>query len=221
MNNINSIISLTVLIILVAASLATFFWEAPVETIILFSVEHPFGAAFIFVLLMFLGTVVAPFTTIPAVPAATAILNPLLVAILSIIGWTFGAIVAFMIARRFGKPLLGKFVNLKKIESYESRIPKSTEFLTLILMRMIIPVDVLSYAVGFVSNMKLRTYTIATIIGITPFAFVFSFGGSAFFSGQYSVLLFIVGFGVALFALVWHVLILHKNDYDKLKNKNF
>lgn len=212
MNKKNTVISVAVLLILFLVSLATFFWETPVEKMISFSAEHPFGAASIFVLLMFLGTVLAPLTTIPAVPAATAILNPLLVAVLSIIGWTLGAIVAFMIARRFGKPLLGKFVNLKEIERYENRIPKSTEFLTLILMRMVIPVDVLSYAVGLVSNMRLRTYTIASAIGITPFAFVFSFGGSAFFSGQYSSLLFLVGFGVALFALVWHILNRNKQN---------
>jgi uncharacterized membrane protein YdjX (TVP38/TMEM64 family) len=204
--NIKAIISVAVLIILVAISISTFFWETPVERIISFANERPILTASIFVLLMFLGTVLAPFTTIPAVPAATAILNPLLVAILSIIGWTLGAIVAFLIAREYGKLLLRKIVNLEKIERYERLIPQSTEFLTLILLRMVIPVDVLSYAMGLISNMKLRTYTIATIIGITPFAFVFSFGGSAFFGGQYSVLIFLVGFGVAMFALVWHIL---------------
>jgi len=199
-------ISIFVLVLLFVLSIATFYWETPVEKMVLFAAEHPFGAASIFVTLMFLGTVLAPLTTIPAVPAATAILSPLPVAVLSIIGWTLGAVVAFLIARRFGKPLLGNFVSLTEIERYENRIPKSTEFLTLVLMRMVIPVDVLSYAVGLVSNIRLRSYTIATVIGITPFAFVFSFGGSAFFSGQHSILLFLAGFGVALFVFVWHIL---------------
>ena len=49
---------------------------------------------------------------------------------------------------------------------------------------MIVPVDILSYALGLFTDMKTRDFTIATIIGITPFSFVFAYLGSVPFQYQ-------------------------------------
>lgn len=40
------------------------------------------------------------------------------------------------------------------------------------------PVDVLSYALGLFSNMSHSAFLLATLLGVTPFAFVFSYLGS-------------------------------------------
>ena len=69
------------------------------------------------------------------------------------------------------------------------------EFMSVVLLRMVLPVDVLSYALGFFSDISLWRYTTATIIGIAPFAFIFAYAGDALTSGKYIVF-------AALFLLV-------------------
>ena len=55
---------------------------------------------------------------------------------------------------------------------------------------MVIPVDGLSYILGLFSKMSLKSYTLATIIGLTPFAFIWAyFGGMNFY---YQIILFLV-----------------------------
>ena len=79
---------------------------------------------------------------------------------------------------------------------------------------MIIPVDILSYALGFFSTVSLTEYTFATIIGVSYFSFVFSYLGAA--AIEDNILLFV---GVAVFSLCilglgwWYVIQkMGKND---------
>jgi len=59
----------------------------------------------------------------------------------------------------------------------EKKIPKENLFLGIIFLRMVIPVDILSYALGLFSKIKTRDYLLATIIGVSPFAFIFAYLG--------------------------------------------
>jgi len=139
-----------------------------------------------YILLLVASVVMAPFT-MPAFFIAGGVFGPVIAAVYNIIGWGIGAAIAFYTARFFKKPFLEQFVPLKKIAIYEKKIPKNFEFLSVVLLRMILPVDVLSYAIGFFSTMRFSRYMMATIIGITPFAFVFAYGGNALFGGNYLV----------------------------------
>lgn len=152
--------------------------------------------------LMFLATVVAPVSVLPLVPAVAPFLGPLVTALLAIVGWTLGSIVAFLLARRFGRPLILNFVSSEKIARYEAYIPEKSLFWWIVLLRMIIPVDVLSYALGLVSRVALLPYTIATIIGITPFSFIFAYGGEALLEGKYRRVVLLLGLAVVIFLFV-------------------
>ena len=100
---------------------------------------------------------------------------------------------SFFLCRKYGVYLIKKFVSLKEIQKLESKIPKENLFFDLILLRMIIPVDVLSYALGLLTKINFRTYALTTIIGIIPFAFVFSYLGTI--SWIYQIIGFIaIGF---------------------------
>jgi len=46
-----------------------------------------------------------------------------------------------------------------------------------VFLRVGVPVDVLSYGLGLFSKMPLKDYFFATLLGVSPFAFVFSFLG--------------------------------------------
>lgn len=131
-----------------------------------------------YVLITIFSTVIAPVSAIPLLPVAVALWGWYNAAILSIIGWTIGSIIAFLIARKFGIKIVQKFIPIEKISYYESFIPKKDLFLGIILIRIILPVDILSYLLGIFSKVDLKTYTLATFIGVMPFAFILAYLGS-------------------------------------------
>jgi len=54
-----------------------------------------------------------------------------------------------------------------------------------------IPVDILSYAVGLFTDIHAITYFWATLVGIVPFAFIFSYAGM--FPWYLQISAFIIG----------------------------
>lgn len=54
-------------------------------------------------------------------------------------------------------------------------LPKRYLFIAVVFLRIALPVDLLSYALGLFGVMRFWPYIIATIIGVTPFAFIFSY----------------------------------------------
>ncbi len=167
---------------------------------------HPVLGALAFIGAMFVATVAAPVAVLPTVPLVALILGPLPTALYSIIGWSLGAVVAFLIARHIARPVLERYVPLETVARYERYIPEDAKFWWVVLLRLVIPVDILSYALGILSKMPLGQYAAATVIGVTPFSFVFAYLGVAFVSGKF----FILGSLVALLAIAasaWYYIV--------------
>src|SRR3989338_2140028 len=135
-------------------------------------IGNDFGILF-YILIAIFAVVVEPISMMPLIPLASNIFGWIYAAIFSIVGWTIGSFIVFFISRKYGVPLIRKFVSLEKLEKLENKIPKENLFLDLILLRMIIPVDILSYALGLLTKVDFKTFALTTIIGIIPFAFVF------------------------------------------------
>lgn len=129
----------------------------------------------LYVLITIVAVVVAPISTFPLLPLAVSMWGSFFAALFSIIGWSIGAAIAFGLARRFGKPSIAKIVSLEKIQRIEKFIPERNIFASILLLRMAVPVDVLSYALGLFSSIPFKLYVVATIIGVAPFAFIFSY----------------------------------------------
>ena len=132
----------------------------------------------LYVFILITATVIAPLNAMPFVPIASNLWGWFLAGILSIIGWGLGALIAFWLAREFGLPLVKKIIPIKKIEELEKRIPQKNIFWSIIFLRMSIPVDILSYALGLFSHIRFKIYALATFIGIAPFAFIFAYLGA-------------------------------------------
>lgn len=132
----------------------------------------------IYVLILIISVVIAPVNAVPLLPIASNVFGWIVTAILSIIGWTIGALIAFGLARKYGIPLIKKFVSLEQIAKYEKLIPEENIFWGVVFLRMAVPVDILSYVLGLFSHIKFRTYAIATLIGVSPFAFIFAYVGT-------------------------------------------
>lgn len=166
---------LSIFLILVFFSLATLFAQQYGYLLKeLPYLEGPFGA-FLYVSITVLAVVAAPISTFPLLPVAVSLWGSFLAAVLSIVGWTIGASIAFGLARRYGKPLIRKMVSLEKIQRIEKMIPEENIFMSVVLLRMTLPVDILSYALGLFSGISFRNYFLATLIGVSPFAFFFAY----------------------------------------------
>lgn len=152
-----------------------------------------------YVAIAIIATVAAPVSAAPLIPIAAGAWGAVLTAMLSIFGWTVGSLIAFAIGRRYGLPLVQKFVSGQKLEKLHKHIPHERVFWSVVLLRIMIPVDLLSYALGIFGVLDWKKYTLATIIGIVPFAFIFAYLGTLPVSYQ----LFSIPAGVLLISIVY------------------
>jgi len=149
----------------------------------------------VYVLLKIVATVFAPITVLPLIVLATGLWGVWVAALLTILGWTLGSVIAFGVARKFGVPIVKRFVSLDEIYAFQDRVKVGNSFWSIIFLRMIVPVDVLSYALGLFSKVGFWTYALATVIGVIPFAFVFAYLGEVHYIYQIIFgFIFLIGF---------------------------
>ncbi|MDA3839868.1 MAG: VTT domain-containing protein [Patescibacteria group bacterium] len=165
------VFTLIVFLFVLASFLARDFYETIAEVEIL---ENWYGKI-IYIVITLLAVLVAPISTLPLLPFAVVLWGPIQAAILTMLGWTAGSFLVFYLSRRYGKKIVGKFVDIQKIESWEEMLPKKNIFWTVVFLRFILPVDVLSYALGLFSKMSIQTYLLATVIGLIPFVLFFAY----------------------------------------------
>ncbi|MEX0933715.1 MAG: VTT domain-containing protein [Candidatus Paceibacterota bacterium] len=150
-----------------------------------------------YVLFATFETVIAPVSTLPILPVAVASWGSFTAALLSITAWTLGSIIAFLLARRYGRPIIERFFDIRKVEALGAGLLTHNVFWTVLFARMVIPVDLLSYAVGLFVPMRTSLFALATLIGITPFAFVFAYTSSL--SLVYIILIGVVSLVIMFF----------------------
>ncbi len=154
----------------------------------------------IYILILIFATVVAPVNATPLLPVASNIWGWFLTGILTIIGETIGSIIAFSLARKYGVPLVKKFVPINDIAKYEKLIPEGNIFWSIVFLRISVPVDILSYILGLFSRVKFKTYFFATLIGISPLAFILAYIGTL--SIFYQIITFITAVLIILLGYI-------------------
>lgn len=126
-----------------------------------------------------LAIILAPaVSTLPLLPIASGIWGQFLAAIATIFAWFLGAWGAFALSRIFGHGIICHFFKINNEEKWRTRLPRENLFWLVVLARIFLPVDVLSYIIGLFTDMRLSSYLLATLIGITPFAFIFAYGAT-------------------------------------------
>lgn len=141
------------------------------------------GAAIYFVLVA-ASVVVLPFSSLPLLPIATRSYGVTGAALLSAAGWWVGALLAFQLAR-LGRRAMERFVSLRAVDEVAGKIPPDIGFGGIVVLRMTLPVDLVSFALGLVKGLGFRTYAAASLVGIVPFAFVLSYAGGELGAGRY------------------------------------
>ncbi len=141
-------------------------------------ISNTFLGMGVYFLIIILEVVLAPITVIPLIPLASGLFGWVVAGALTLIGWTAGSLIAFFIARKGGVPLIERFVPLKKIQKLEKLILEDHLFIGIILLRILIPIDVMSYAIGLFSRVDWKKYTLASFIGFVPLSFFLAYSGS-------------------------------------------
>ena len=170
--------SATLIIIIILFILISYVVNSYLDELKAYTSSHYFLGVLVYVFISAISIIFAPVSSLPLIPFASKVWGWQLSAAYSAAGWTIGNIVSFFVARRYGKPLVEKVISLKRIEKFEKYIPENNIFFSIVLLTIVLPLDGLSYALGLFSNVKLKVYILATIIGIIPFAVIFAILGT-------------------------------------------
>jgi uncharacterized membrane protein YdjX (TVP38/TMEM64 family) len=146
------------------------------KSITAFIEQNPIQGVCLFLVLNILDAVVAPGATLPLIPVAAHAWGHVPAALVTTAGWTAGSLVAFLIARRWGSPLVKKLTSMDRLRQMKRYIPEDV-FWTITLLRLVMPMDLLSYLLGLFTDISWVKYTAATAIGVTPPAFLLAYLG--------------------------------------------
>ena len=138
----------------------------------------------IFMALMATSVVISPIPSLPLDIAAGATFGPMLGTAYAVFGAEIGAIASFLIGRMLGQEVLTKLLrtNVAFCERCSDR-----HLAIFVLLARLVPLfsfDVISYGAGL-TNMSLRTFALATFVGMIPPTFALTYAGSQVASGAW------------------------------------
>lgn len=161
--------------------------------------ENNYTSKILYVIITAIAVVLTPISALPLIPLVSNIWGGVLTATLSIVGWVAGSQIAFLLARKYGKPFVEKIIPIEKINSFENYFSSKNLFWAIVFLRIMLPVDILSYALGLFSEIKSSTFFFATLIGVAPFGFIFSYAGNISTRMQITMLLESLG----IMGIIW------------------
>jgi uncharacterized membrane protein YdjX (TVP38/TMEM64 family) len=137
---------------------------------------HERLAMVLFVLTSVVAVLLPMLSNLPLVPFAALAWGPWWTAGLLLGGWIVGATLSFVLGRRIGDIILRRFPSVRRHADIDRLIHPRHRLLSLVMLRMTFPVDVLSYALGLFSRTT-RAWDVAlsTALGGAPFAVGFAF----------------------------------------------
>lgn len=174
----------------------------------------------IYMLIMAIAIVISPIPSLPLAAVSGMIWGPILGTLYSVLGAEVGAIVSFIISRKFGKRVVEKMLH-KQINFCYKCTEKSIGWI--VFLARLFPFfqfDIISYGAGL-TNISLKRFAIATILGMIPMTYVFTnFGGGLFFGNfltiTLSALLIVSIFIVPILINKYNFLWL-KDKFDKVE----
>jgi uncharacterized membrane protein YdjX (TVP38/TMEM64 family) len=123
-----------------------------------------------------LAVVLPLFSNLPLVPFAVLLWGPWWTALIIVAGWVAGAAISFDLARRASPLLLRTFPKVARYARIDRLIHPQHHLLSLLILRMTFPADILSYVLGLFSHKTTRfENALSTALGGAPFALLFAF----------------------------------------------
>ncbi|MFA4960918.1 MAG: VTT domain-containing protein [Candidatus Pacearchaeota archaeon] len=153
------------------------------------------GAIF-FIFIEALAIVFAPFSSTPLTPIASKTFGVLITSSLFYTGNIIGSILAFLIAKKYGKKAVSKIINIKKAEELAENLSSKNIFISLVLLRVVLPSEILSYSSGIFTKISHKMFLITLLIGAIP--------GSIFYAylGSLSILYQLIWWAIGIIVLI-------------------
>jgi uncharacterized membrane protein YdjX (TVP38/TMEM64 family) len=123
-------------------------------------------------ILIIIGEIVIPAGSLPLLPIAVLLWGKYWSAVLTVTGWMICSIIAFGMARRYGRILVSRFIDTEEMNRIGRTIPHHHLFFTTALFRLVFPVGLVSYALGIFTHINWFRYLAATALGSAPLAFL-------------------------------------------------
>ncbi len=122
----------------------------------------------------------------------------------SLIGITVGAALSFLLARRWGRRLVGIFIQAERLEAGEKLLSQPRWLLVTFLLFLIpgVPKDALCYVAGF-SRVPLGFFLAISSAARFPALFLSSWAGSAAGGAQWTPVVVLGSFAVLAVTLGW------------------
>jgi len=135
----------------------------------------------VYILAMIVAIVISPIPSSPLAIFAGTVFGLGFGMLWTMIGAVSGAVIAFYIARIFGRPLVVKFVSEKELNAVESQFPEHHIAWGIFFLRLLpLPFfDAVSYAAGL-TKVSFKNFLAATAFGLMPLVFVFTYFGDIF-----------------------------------------
>ncbi len=133
------------------------------------------------------AVVIPPIPSLPLDLAAGAAFGLFYGALYAVIGAEIGAILCFLIARSLGREALSRVM---KTEHTFCQMCTDHQLMGAMFIARFIPIfsfDVVSYGAGL-TNISLRSFALATFLGMAPPTFAFTYLGSSVVSAQWPLI---------------------------------
>lgn len=168
-------------------------------------------APIVFILLGIVQTLISPLPGQLAGLASGYIFGAFAGTIYSMIGSIIGSFIAFLIGRRYGRPIIEKFIDEKKLKKVDKIIHKGGRYIVfLIFLLPGLPDDITCYAAGL-TKIKIKTLMILAAIGRFPGFLMLNMMGAGAAAGN-SKLFWII---FALIAIGTLIVYIYRNRIEK------
>jgi uncharacterized membrane protein YdjX (TVP38/TMEM64 family) len=146
-------------------------------------------APLVYILLLAVAIVISQIPNVPLAIAAGMLFGTFRGGLYSLVGGMLGATACFFIARFLGISFIRKIFG--KVPCFSERCKDSHVALLIFLSRLIpfFSFDLISYCAGL-TNIKTRTFLVATFFGMIPMTFLFTRMGGLMMDQSYLPLLF-------------------------------
>ncbi len=171
----------------------------------------------IYVLIVIIGILLAPFLGAIVNASASILFGPLFAFILTLIGNFIGSSLAYLIAKRYAGFYFERLIGEKKLARFQKYSEKYGAFVLFILrLNPLTSSDLFSYLAGLI-KMPYKKFIISTILGIIPMMVIVSYFGNSFVKENSLVkLLFLI---ITLTYILFFLYAFYKFGKEKVKEK--
>lgn len=135
---------------------------------------------------MVCAVIIPPIPSLPLILAAGTAFGPFDGALYAVIGAEAGSIACFLVARALGREALSRVM---KTEATFGQMCTDRQLMGVVFLARLIPI--FSFEVSFgagLTNISLKTFALATLFGMVPPTFAFTYLGSSMISAQWPLI---------------------------------